>query len=402
MSDEKVKILKYNGVDVVFVPMSGSWLLAAKNFGNCLGYHGKGHRLVASIGNWLKKSILIPIVNPDQPHLGDVYTATGPHFHAFWEAAGGSQIGTGPETGLEIVVLSLQGASKILMRANTPAAKKLRNRWEEVTSALMNNKDMPLFISEGVPAEEKKKTKKRKSKQREMFNEEKLNSKKSDLEELAAFMQKARDMADCGNISMPAAQAVSLEAMKGYAAKKWPNAIMPSGQGSSGQRRLPAHEIHLAKLPYGQPLPAKWKGFIHATEIGKPVGLNARQVGQYLKDILQGFYGEKELRANKLAQKHIGCDKEKQDACFDQETEVSTYDDNTTTGGLSVALFVEDADGESHWTTYWRVDIARWITAELGKIPKVIADMAAARAAAAQMPMAQAPAPFAGSNGAKL
>ena len=363
-----VKILKYHGVEVPFFKVSpDTWLVPARVLGHAIGYHAKGQKLVSSVKRWHKSGLLSPIVNLDMPHNGDLVLAEGGYLESLKAAVKGyAHPGLMPELGMatSMLLLGLQGVSKVITKANVAGVRELRDNWERVTTSLMDEKSpMPEFSAH--PSEPKK------QKGKTVVVEKETVSKKSDLEELEEFMLKARKMADLGNIPMPAAQAISQEAMKGYVSKKWPNAIVPAAQESGYvcQKLLPETIIHLTKLPFGQPLPEKFKGYLHATDMGKPWGFSSHKVGQHLKEILQRAYGEKEMRANFLAKTSIGRDVAKQEACRDPETGLSTFINYGANNGVSIALFVEDESGESHWTTFWRPDVAKWIMAELSKLP---------------------------------
>lgn len=378
MITKNAKVLKYNGVDVVFVQGNGTWLVKAKDFGKALGYSLEGRRLVASIRSWQSQKLLLTITPSPKDSIdgnvfdGDVYTATGPYYQAHRErvqAAIGYRIGILSDSvsypknaesgtpGWEMVLLTLQGASKVLMRANMRKARNLRDRWSEVTSALMNDTDMP-EIAVGSPP----KTQLAKSEKAEP--QALALAQKDPLDFFKDFATALRAQERLGNIEMKDVKALVLKSAYAIVSRLEPTAITVPTQAI-----VPAEATDLAlrglSLLKSHSRPHKFQGWETAEELGGRFNRNERSIGHYLSVILDEeptIGPEKEVRANIIAGNTVGTSLEKLKACIDPDTGLATvYNDDQT----CVALHCQDSKGQFHWRNYWSPQFVEWVLPKL-------------------------------------
>lgn len=363
------KFLMYHGTPIAFVKINETWTVSVKNVGQAIGYTGRGRRLVSSVKRWLKQGLLSPIVNPDQMHMGQVCTLTGERLQAFLDACRGvvpnlelsTDSGTSNGTGTPgtLTVMSLNGLRSVTTISRVPGVIELRERWEELVDALRVGGIAVCDLVFEAPVKAKTK------KSVVAVKKQPAAETRPELQRFSAVLEALDGMVKAGYLSVKLASSAVREASHTYIARTVSFDV--EAGAVSGQKLLPAHTVALTKLPYDAALPDKFAGWMHAEDMGRPWGFNSRAVGQYLSDILRLRFGDNEVRANFLAKEAIGRDPEKQKACIDPDTGLSTF---LNAEGNCVAFFKEDESGECHWTAYWRPDIAAWISAELGRLPK--------------------------------
>lgn len=357
--NENVKMVHYNDVSILFVKMKGTWLVATKNFGNALGYNNAGRRLVTSVAGWKRSGLLQPITNEDMLHNGDATIFEGQTLKDFLSTIPGT--GIVPDSGTVngnggLSVLSLQGASKVLAKANMKGAKELRNRWEEVTTALMNNKPMPLFVSK--PA------------QLEIKGTKKAKDTIVDIDPLAKVkkaIQLAKDLEELGAISLTVAKDIAHKAMNNAVSEMWPEAVVPYQDRRLDPQAMTVDSLAPALgLRAGQELPAKWKGFSTAAELGKVFGKSSESVGHHIPSILEEQYGEGvEMRANKIADRlGTALDPVKFRNSVDPETGLATV---YSEGGHCIALYGQNAAGGFNWRNYWSPQLSNILIVKLAE-----------------------------------
>lgn len=358
MNNENVKVMKYNGVGVVFVKVGNTWMVSARNLGNAVGYYGKGKRLTSTVKNWLGKGFLTPISNMDQPHNGDCATIIGTYLTSFMDAAGKvaseAAVTSDPGATPSLTVLSLQGVSKVVAKANVKGMKVLRNCWEEVTTALMTNEKMPVFNS---PVEPKKG-------QMEFLTES--GADKDDLKKLRETALFSKELADQGIIPMGLVQQFVGQAIQGYIAKNWPGAIVPRAEVPVAI--APLSDDVLSKsggLSLMRPLPEKFKGWMTAYDMGQRLGKHESSIGHYIPIVIEEEYGpEVEMRANKKAEmEKVSHHLETFRDHVDPETGLAlVWNDDKS----CVAIFHQNGKGGGfNWRNYWSPGMSKWLMTKL-------------------------------------
>lgn len=353
-----VKILKYHGVEVPFFKVSGTWLIPVKSFGAAIGYHGKGQKLVASVLRWQKSGLLSPVVNPDMPHNGDVILAEGDYLESVKASLRAhARPGLMPEmvTTPSMLLIGLQGLSKVISKANVKGVRELRDQWERVTTSLMDEKSpMPEFTSA----------------QLELKGTKKVRDVTIDIDPLVKVkkaIQLAKDLEELGAISLTVAKDIAHKAMNNAVSEMWPEAVVPYQDHRPEPQAMTVDSLAPALgLRAGQELPAKWKGFSTAAELGKVFGKSSESVGHHIPSILEEQYGEGvEMRANKIADRlGTALDPVKFRNSVDPETGLATV---YSEGGHCIALYGQNAAGGFNWRNYWSPQLSNILIVKLAE-----------------------------------
>jgi hypothetical protein len=266
-----------------------------------------------------------------------------------------------------LLVLTLDGVSKVLGRTHLPNSRYLRTRWSEVRAALESGKDLPTLSYDMVVARPggKKST------------VEVVRSPEPDARDqfdvLRRFSLACREQVQLGNLDLASAKSLVLKAFTGAASTLWPTAIVPHEDIPTAVT-VSAPEVGLAApesahievaLLKGTPVPEKFRGWATCQDIARRLNQHENSVKHYMSVIFDEeptIGPDREIRANVLAGEALGSDLEALRNAVDPETGIATFINEETT---CAALFVQDSKGQFFWRNYWNPQFVAWLTPKL-------------------------------------
>ena len=392
MSTDRIRSMQYNGVTIFFVKMSDVWLVVVKNLGYAIGYSGNGRRLVASAAKWAGR-VLAPI--DFNSMKGDISLLVGERLDEFLKLVPDSALSAESGTTPSLSVLTLQGARKILTKANVPGAKILRDRWDDVTSALTNNTLMPVF--EAIEVGEKTLIiKNRRIKGRATVPPP--DNGNDDIQKLHTLGAALHEQVELGNLTDEQVKWLMMKAATALVSKY---CNIPIDIGQNQQRILkpiPLVDMALTDdviaksggFTMSSPLPKKLEGWMTATDLGQKLHptQEAESVGHYIPIIFEEEFGVgTEMRANKIAaNRRIASSMAVFEQYKDPESGLVMVPNDK---GDCIALYAQNlATGGFNWRNFYSPERSKWL---LEKLEEKYAERAQSKNKKPKTVQAQAP-----------